>query len=257
MAVGRNGRFSLEAFRHESLSEVGSTNSECLARARAGDSGLLWVTADRQTAGRGRRGRSWMSEPGNLYASLLMLDPAPPHLVGSLPLAVAVAVHGAIRSVLPAGAPALEVKWPNDILIGRAKTCGILIEGEIMPNSRHALVVGIGINIQHMPDNAPYGVTRLADHRAGVSAQEVFAHLYREMAEVLELWNEGQGTREVTRRWRSIACGIGENITVNLPERSLVGRFAGINDDGFLQLETKDGIMLPIAAGDVFFHGSE
>ncbi len=255
--AGRSGRFSLDAFRHEPLTDVGSTNSECIARARAGDTGLLWVTAGRQTAGRGRRGRAWMSEPGNLYASLLLLDPAEPPLVGSLPLAVAIAVHGAIRSVLPPGAPPLEVKWPNDILIGRAKTCGILIEAEVLPSGQRAVVIGIGINIQHMPDSAPYGVTHLAEHAGGISADEVFAHLYREMAEVLEIWDEGRGTAEITRRWRGIACGIGENITVNLPDRSLVGRFAGINDDGFLQLETERGIITPIAAGDVFFHATE
>jgi BirA family biotin operon repressor/biotin-[acetyl-CoA-carboxylase] ligase len=255
--AGRSGRFSLDAFRHEPLTDVGSTNTECLARARAGDSGLLWVTADRQTEGRGRRGRAWMSEPGNLYASLLLIDPASGSLMGSLPLAVAIAVHGAIRSVLPAGSAPVEVKWPNDILIGRAKTCGILIEAETLPDGRRAVVIGIGINIQHMPDAAPYGVTRVADHAAGVSPEEVFAHLYREMAEVLEIWDEGRGTTEITRRWRSIACGIGENITVNLPDRSLVGRFAGINDDGFLQLETERGIITPIAAGDVFLHATE
>ena len=255
--IGQSGRFPLDGFRHESLAEVGSTNTECLARARAGDSGLLWLTARCQTAGRGRRGRTWMSEPGNLYASLLLIDPAPVHRIGSLPLAVALAVHGAIRSVLPAGGPAVEVKWPNDILVDRAKTCGILIEGEVLPGGRHALVIGIGINILHMPESAAYRVTRLADHVAGITPEELFAHLYREMADVLELWDEGRGTAEVTRRWRSVACGIGENITVNLPGRSLVGRFAGINDDGFLQLETMNGVILPVAAGDVFFHETE
>jgi BirA family biotin operon repressor/biotin-[acetyl-CoA-carboxylase] ligase len=77
------------------------------------------------------------------------------------------------------------------------------------------------------------------------------------MADVLDVWDEGRGTAEITRRWRSIACGIGENITVNLPDRSLTGRFAGINDDGLLQLETANGVLLPIAAGDVFFHATE
>ncbi|MBW6420375.1 biotin--[acetyl-CoA-carboxylase] ligase [Rhizobium sp. XQZ8] len=250
-------RFSLDAFRHEALSEVGSTNSECLARARAGDSGLLWLTATRQNAGRGRRGRAWTSEPGNLYASLLLIDPAEPERLGSLPLAVAVAVHAALRSVLPPGGDALEVKWPNDILIGRRKTCGILLEGEGLPNGRRALVIGIGINIRHMPDNAPYGVTRLADHGANISPEELFAHLFREMADVLGTWNEGRGIAEISRRWREIACGIGEKITVNLPDRSLVGTFRGIDERGFLLLDTEDGLAVPIAAGDVFFARTE
>lgn len=255
--AGRATHFSLDAFRHEALSEVGSTNSECLARARAGDSGLLWITAGRQTAGRGRRGRAWTSEPGNLYASLLLIDPAPPERISSLPLAVAVAVHAALKAVLPPGSEPLEVKWPNDILIGRRKTCGILLEGEGLPDGRRAVVIGIGINIRHMPDNAPYGVTRLVDHGSGISADELFAHLYKEMADVLEAWDEGRGTAEISRRWRQIACGIGEKITVNLSDRSLVGTFAGIDDRGFLMLDTGAGGVLPIAAGDVFFERTE
>ncbi|MFB9952920.1 biotin--[acetyl-CoA-carboxylase] ligase [Rhizobium puerariae] len=254
---GGTGRFSLDAFRHEALSEVGSTNSECLARARAGDSGLLWITAGRQIAGRGRRGRAWTSEPGNLYASLLLINPAEPQRVASLPLAVAVAVHAAVRAVLPPGGEPLEVKWPNDILIGRRKTCGILLEGEGLPDGRRAVVVGIGINIRHMPDNAPYGVTRLADHGAGVSPEELFAHLYKEMAIVLDAWDEGRGTAEISRRWRDVACGIGEKITVNLSDRSLVGTFAGIDDRGFLMLDTGERAPMPIAAGDVFFERTE
>lgn len=152
-------RISLGDFRHEALPETPSTNTECLARARAGDSGLLWVTAVRQTGGRGRRGRPWVSEPGNLYASLLLIDPAPMERISSLPLAIAVAVHQAVRMVLPPAAEPLEVKWPNDILIGRKKTCGILVEGEQLPDGRYALVIGIGINVSVMPDNPMYPVT--------------------------------------------------------------------------------------------------
>jgi BirA family transcriptional regulator, biotin operon repressor / biotin---[acetyl-CoA-carboxylase] ligase len=256
MATQR-GRFSLEAFRHVAFEDIGSTNSECLARARAGDSGLLWVTAARQTEGRGRRGRAWTSEPGNLYASLLLIDPAPPERLASLPLAIAVAVHAAVRAVLPAGGQPVEVKWPNDILIGRSKTSGILLESESLADGRRALVIGIGVNIRHVPDHAPYGVTRLADHGASISPEELFAHLFREMAEVLESWNEGRGVGAIVDRWRSVACGIGEKVTVNLPDRSLVGTFAGIDESGFLLLDTGDGPVMPIAAGDVFFARTE
>ncbi|RYE62105.1 MAG: biotin--[acetyl-CoA-carboxylase] ligase, partial [Oxalobacteraceae bacterium] len=209
----RSRSLSLNAFRHEALNEVGSTNTECLARARAGEAGLLWLTATRQTDGRGRRGRAWTSEPGNLYASLLLIDPAPPERLASLPLAVAVAVHAALRAVLPTGGEPLEVKWPNDILIGRKKTCGILIESEALPGGHRALVIGIGINIRHMPDSAPYGVTRLHDQGSSASPEDVFAHLFREMATVLEEWDEGRGITTVVDRWRRVACGIGEKIT--------------------------------------------
>jgi BirA family biotin operon repressor/biotin-[acetyl-CoA-carboxylase] ligase len=253
MASDKRRRISLGDIRHEALSDTSSTNTECLARARAGDSGLLWVTAERQTGGRGRRGRPWVSERGNLYASLLLIDPAPMERLASLPLAIAVAVHQAIRSVLPPGAEPLEVKWPNDILIGRKKTCGILVEGERLADGRHAVVIGIGINVSVMPDNPIYPVTCLRDQGSAASPEELFAHLFASMAETLDIWDEGQGIAEVTARWRAVACGIGEKITVNLPDRSISGYFAGIDDNGLLMLDTGAGRIMPIAAGDVFF----
>ncbi|MDM9629418.1 biotin--[acetyl-CoA-carboxylase] ligase [Rhizobium sp. S152] len=253
MSSGARRLLSLDDIRHEALSETSSTNSECLARARAGDRGLLWITATRQTGGRGRRGRPWVSEAGNLYASLLLIDPAPMERLGSLPLAIAVAVHQAIRQVLPAGAEALEVKWPNDILIGRKKTCGILVEGEMLPDGRHALVIGIGVNIASKPDNPLYPVTCLSEQGSAASPEELFAHLFKAMAEALCDWDRGRGIREITARWREVACGIGEKITVNLPDRSISGHFAGIDDNGLLMLDTGAGRMMTIAAGDVFF----
>ncbi|WP_184357436.1 biotin--[acetyl-CoA-carboxylase] ligase [Rhizobium sp. BK602] len=253
MASDMNSRKSLGDFRHDALAETASTNSECLERARAGDEGNLWVTAARQTGGRGRRGRPWVSERGNLYASLLLIDPAPMDRLGSLPLAVAVAVQQAVRSVLPLAAEPVEVKWPNDILIGRKKTCGILIEGEALADGRYALVIGIGINVAVMPENTMYPVTCLREQGSTVSAEELFAHLYAAMAEVLGAWDRGKGIREITARWREVACGIGEKITVNLPDRSISGHFSGIDDNGLLMLDTGGGKILPIAAGDVFF----
>lgn len=250
---GRSGRISIDDFRHEAHGVLASTNSECLARARAGDSGLLWLTADSQTGGRGRRGRAWVSEPGNLYASLLLIDAASPENLASLPLAVALAVHDAIRAVLPLDAPPLEIKWPNDILIGRRKTCGILLEGEGLPDGRRALAIGIGINIVAKPVDTAYPVTCLAEHGAAVSPQELFARLFAAMADVLSLWDQGRGTAAVVERWRLLACGIGEKITVNLPDRSISGYFSGIDDKGFLMLDRDPEGRLAIAAGDVFF----
>lgn len=251
IAPFEGAHYSLEKFRHLALGEVTSTNTECLMRAREGDPGLLWVTAERQSAGRGRRGRAWASEAGNLYASLLLIDPALPEQLSSLPLAISLAVYGALRRVLPLTSEPLEIKWPNDVLIGRKKSCGILLEAEMLSDGRRAVVCGIGINIGFRPVDAPYGVTSLQDQGASVSPGDVFAHLYREVAEVLTIWDQGRGVSEITRLWRQAACGIGSMIRVNLPDRSLDGLFAGIDDQGLLVLET-NGERRLIAAGDVF-----
>ena len=82
-----------------------------------GERGPLWITAQRQTAGRGRRGRAWVSEPGNLYASLLLTDPAPPEHWPELSFVAALAVHDAVAEVAPALEPRLAIKWPNDLLL--------------------------------------------------------------------------------------------------------------------------------------------
>src|SRR5262249_16691285 len=107
---------------------VGSTNSEALAYARAGERGPLWITARAQTAGRGRRGRSWVSEPGTLFATLLLTDPAQPERAAQLSFVAALALHDAITTVAPTLAPRLALKWPNDVLCDGAKLAGILIE---------------------------------------------------------------------------------------------------------------------------------
>lgn len=246
-------RNPVSGFRHDALADVGSTNTECLLRARAGDSGHLWITAERQTGGRGRRGRIWVSEAGNLYASLLLVDPAPTDKLGSLPLAAAVAVHDAVRRVLPLDAAPLEIKWPNDLLIGRRKASGILLEAEKLPGGCQAVVIGIGINLTFKPEGTPYPATCLAEHGAHVSPQELFAYLFVTMADMLALWDGGTGIAAIVERWRSHACGLGERITVNLPDRSVNGFFKGIDADGMLMLETGAGQLMPVAAGDVFF----
>lgn len=247
------GRNPLTGFRHEALGDVGSTNTECLMRARNGEEGGLWITAVRQTGGRGRRGRPWISEAGNLYASLLLIDPAPLARLASLPLAVAVAVHDAVRQVLPADAAPLEIKWPNDLLIGRRKVSGILLEGEKLKDGRYALVIGIGVNIAFKPEGTPFPATCLADEGASAFPEALFAYLFASMADMLQLWNGGAGIARVVERWRQHACGMGERIIVNLPDRSVSGTFRGIGDDGVLMLETDANGLMPIAAGDVFF----
>jgi BirA family transcriptional regulator, biotin operon repressor / biotin---[acetyl-CoA-carboxylase] ligase len=250
--VGKARRISIDDFRHVALDEVSSTNTEALARARAGDSGFLWITAERQSGGRGRRGREWVSERGNLYSSLLLVDFAPTEELGSLPLAVALAVHETIVSVMPSDGATVDIKWPNDVLIDRRKTSGILLEAERLPDGRMALVIGIGINIRARPDLARYPVTSLADQGVSISPEELFARLYVNMSDALSVWDQGRGIGEIVRRWRGVACGIGEKITVNLPDRSISGIFSGIDDKGLLLLDSAAGT-LSIAAGDVFF----
>ena len=245
-----------DGFRHIELDETQSTNLECLERARNGDPGNLWITARRQTGGRARRGRSWVSERGNLYASLLLIDPAPLERLASLPLAVSLAVYDAVRRELPQDVD-VRIKWPNDVLVEGCKTSGILLEGELLKGGHHALVIGCGINIAHKPAEALYPVTSLAERGATCSPEILFARLYESMDRLLKIWNRGEGTSVLVEQWKQVAVGIGAPVTVNLPDRSLQGVFSGIDAQGMLLLDLPDGSRQAIAAGDVFFLGQE
>lgn len=234
------------------LDAVGSTNAEAFERARQGASSGLWVVARRQTAGRGRRGRVWTSEPGNLYSSLMLRNPAEEARLGELPLVVALAVHDAVASALPPFARGdLAIKWPNDILYSGAKLCGILIEAIATPEGR-VVVVGIGVNCIHHPDVALYSATDLAEVGYPTEPEAMFTLLAEAMARRLTEWQAGRFA-PLREAWLSRARGIGEAITVRLPTREVTGTFSGLDDEGRLLLR-HDGGLESISAGDVFFN---
>ena len=240
-------------FRHTALGDVGSTNLECLKRAREGDAGNLWITADRQLQGRARRGRSWVSEPGNLYASLLLIDLAPTAALASLPLAVAVAVQTAIARVMPPGMRPPSIKWPNDILIGDAKASGVLLESETLPDGRFAVVIGCGINVIHAPRDIMYPAATLHQAGSSISAEVLFGRLCLAMAQELDIWDGGRGISAIRKTWLAKAEGMGRQITVRMADRTVTGTFKDIDQTGCLVLADPDGKTQNIAAGDVFF----
>jgi BirA family biotin operon repressor/biotin-[acetyl-CoA-carboxylase] ligase len=225
---------------------VGSTNAEGLSLARAGERGPLWVVAARQSAGRGRRGRAWVSEPGNLYASLLLTDPSPPERAAELSFVAALALHDAISGRVPGLAARLALKWPNDLLIDRNKFAGILIEGE-----GPAVVVGVGVNCAHHPAGTDFPATDLAAAEVRATPEGLFAPLSAAIVARLKLWDRGAGFAAVRADWLARAAGLGKPIRVALPEGERDGVFEGIDERGCLVLRLPSGTMQTIAAGDV------
>jgi len=239
-------KFRLSA--HETLS---STNTEALARARTGDAGSLWITARQQTAGRGRHGKEWVSTPGNLYATLLVCDPAAPERAPELSFVAALAVHDAIADRAAVLRDKLAFKWPNDILCGMQKLAGILIESEVA-DSRFAVAIGIGVNCMHHPAEVAYPATDLASAGAAVAAEDLFFTLSGTMTQRLAQWQRGTGFAGIRTEWLARAQGLGLDIRVRLPGRELTGRFEAIDEHGRLLLRLAEGTMQTIAAGDVF-----
>jgi BirA family biotin operon repressor/biotin-[acetyl-CoA-carboxylase] ligase len=239
----------LAGTRIKTYDTLGSTNAEALALARAGERGPLWITAHSQSAGRGRRGSAWASPPGNLYATLLLTDPASPALAPQLSFVAVLAAHDAVAAVAPALASRLAVKWPNDLLLDGAKVGGILLESENGPH--FAVAVGIGVNCVSHPSGTPFAATDLAVAGAPVTAEQLLAVLTEAMGRRLGEWRGGAGFAAIRAGWLERAAGLGQPIQVRLPERKFSGRFEGLDETGRL-LVAEEGIITTVTAGEVF-----
>jgi BirA family biotin operon repressor/biotin-[acetyl-CoA-carboxylase] ligase len=242
----------LAGVRHIAYDTLGSTNAEALARARAGERGPLWISALTQSAGRGRRGSTWVSPAGNLYATLLLTEPSAPEHAPQLSFVAALALHDAVAQCAPQSGPLLKVKWPNDLLLAYKKLAGILIEGESDPN--FAVAIGIGVNCAAHPDGTTYPATDLAAAGALVTPAQALAVLSGAMQHRVEQWQRGHGFAAVRDDWLKRAAGLGEDIRVRLPEREFSGRFAGLDDAGRLLVEQPSGVAI-VTAGEVFALG--
>lgn len=251
------------------LNAVRSTNEE--ARHRLRERGPLWITALSQTRGRGRMDREWISPQGNLYASLILHDPATVQRAPELAFVTALAVRDAVIAEAPALAPKLALKWPNDLLVDGEKCAGILIEGDAHFDDKNSylglsVIIGIGVNCQShpsamhfvppgepMPRESPhYPATDLFAHGADVPAPVLFQRLSATMVTRIAQWKAGEGLASILSDWLAAAYGVGQEIAVRCFAREKTGRFAGLDDGGRLLLELPDSTVETIAAGDVF-----
>ncbi|MEJ5976029.1 biotin--[acetyl-CoA-carboxylase] ligase [Novosphingobium sp. PS1R-30] len=225
------------------LAETGSTNADLAARLRASESVAEgdWLVADRQTAGKGRQGREWLDGAGNFMGSTVVHlrfgDPEP----ASLALLVGLAVHEAVTPLLNDGLSA-TLKWPNDLLIGRAKLAGILLE-----RVNDSVIIGVGVNLAQAPEVPDRETVALQ----GVDRDAFAADLAREFAAELERWRNF-GLAPIVQRWLAAAHPLGTPLTVGEPgEEGLIGAFAGLAEDGALLLRLADGRTRAIHAGEV------
>jgi len=239
----------LAGARHRAYDTLGSTNAEALALARAGERGPLWVTAKTQTAGRGRRGNAWVSEPGNLFATLLLTEPSEKAVAAQLSFVAALALYDAVSEAAPQLARALTLKWPNDLLLGGKKVAGILVEGDSA--EVFAVAVGVGVNCASHPADTHHPAADLAASGAAIAPERLLASLVAAMQRRLAQWAQGQGFASIRADWLRRAAALGEEIRVRLPERELSGRFDGLDEAGRLLLTTGDGVTA-ITAGEVF-----
>lgn len=221
------------------VAATGSTNDDVAVLAREGAAEGLWLRAERQTGGKGRQGRVWVSPSGNLYASTLVRlrpgDPPSP----TLALLAAVALHEAVALF----APGVAIKWPNDLVAGGAKLAGILLERQ-----GDWVVIGFGVNLAHHPDLPDRPATSVAALAGGAPDPAGFAETLAEVfARGLARWRS-EGLAPVRAAWLAAAHPVGTALATSEGE----GLFDGLDESGALRLRLADGTDRVIHAGDVF-----
>jgi BirA family biotin operon repressor/biotin-[acetyl-CoA-carboxylase] ligase len=225
--------------------ELDSTSSEARRLAEAGEQRPVWIIAEHQTAGRGRRGRAWETATGNLAATLLLRPDAPPAIIGQLSFAAALAVAETAMHFAPGAA--ITVKWPNDVLAQGRKLAGILLEA-----GDGWLAIGIGINLARFPEGTEFPATSLAQLGiAPPSSDAALTVLAARLAHWYDVWMQ-DGFEPLRAAWLTRAQGLGGAIRARLPHETRTGVFEGIDAAGALLLNDQGQVRV-IAAAEVFF----
>jgi BirA family transcriptional regulator, biotin operon repressor / biotin---[acetyl-CoA-carboxylase] ligase len=229
------------------VAETGSTNDDALAAVRAGAPHGATFVADAQTSGRGRRGHTWTSPPGeNLTFSVLLRPALPPERMSALSLVVGLAVRAvAARRVKPT----ISIKWPNDVVVGRKKLAGILVESRLSGPLVEAVVVGVGINV-HMRE-LPEAIAEVATSLAllgdpAPSREAVLAEFLSELTPRLDAF-VASGLGPLLSELRAHDALLDERVTVG--DWSGVG--AGIDEDGALLIRDDAGVVHAVTSGTV------
>lgn len=249
MTFALGPRAAQSGYRILSYDSLDSTSTEAMRLSRAGGPGPLWVAAREQTAGRGRRGRNWVTIPGNLAASLLIRETLGPAEAAKLSFVAALAAWDACDALAPGAS--LTLKWPNDLLADGRKLGGVLLESETQ-NGTLAIVIGFGVNLAGSPVGMSFPAISLAELGHAVSAEAAFAALSDAWVAAFGLWRE-RGFDEIRQRWLQRAEGVGAAASVVAGERVESGIFETLDVDGRMVLRLADGGVRLVSAGDVHF----
>ena len=224
------------------LPSVGSTNDEAARLATAGAPEGTVVWAREQTGGRGRRGRRWASPAGNLYSSTILRPACRAAQAAELGFVAALAV----ADIVPRGR-AVRVKWPNDVLVEGGKVAGILPESSVGTGGTvDYVVMGIGVNVGFAPQLPEM---RYPGAAIGGSVEAALENLARALAFRLGQWRR-EGFRSVRTAWLALAGPVGLEVDVKLGDELVRGRFAGLDREGALLLDTPAG-RRKIVAGEL------
>ena len=234
--------------------EIDSTNEEARRRAAAGDAEPVWLLAKRQTAGRGRMGRAWLTLPGNMFLTYYGLSARPASDIALLGFAAGVALAETCAPLISGRA---SLKWPNDLLIDGRKAAGILLEsGQFAHGAGGRLwfAVGVGLNIARAPQDV--GQETAALNEFSTDALPTPIAIAQTFAARLAAWSarlENEGFTNLRTAWEASAHGLGEIVRVQIAGEDVSGRASGLSPRGELILALQTGETRLISAGDVYF----
>jgi len=230
---------------------IGSTNDEAMAWAEAGAADGSLVVADQQTKGRGRLGRAWVTNPGAALAFTVVVRPSKAEQE-QLALFSPLAGLAVCQALLDLNLPA-EIKWPNDVLLARRKTCGILAESSWQGNLLHAVVIGVGINVA--PDSIPPSdqvqfPATCVEEQLG-QAVDRWSLLRDVMTRFFE-WRQKLGTAPFFDAWGERLAFKGETVQLlHAGNESISGLLIGVDEQGNLRVRLADGNEKRVSVGDV------
>ena len=231
---------------------INSTNTEALNQARRGADEGLCIVAKQQTEGRGRHGRTWISEKdAGLYFSLVLRPKIENKFLPLITLMAAVAVFEVLKKLY-----ALEpdIKWANDVHINGKKICGILAEmSETKTNL--AIVVGIGINLNSKnfpPELAAIATSIKEETNQTPNTEDLLQSLVQSLSEFYAVLIGDEGAKKIRDEWtRRSSYAFGKQVRVNLTNETITGTTCGIEESGALRVQTDNGEIKIVQAGDV------
>jgi BirA family transcriptional regulator, biotin operon repressor / biotin---[acetyl-CoA-carboxylase] ligase len=238
------------------VAETGSTNADAMRLGLAGEPLPLWVIADIQTGGKGRSGRKWVSQPGNLHASLAFRCTAPMEKAGQLSLLAGISLIDAVRATMDLAPEAeLRLKWPNDILIGFAKTGGILVEStSLREGSGFLAILGFGLNLVASPEGIGREVSALGRFGHPPEPGVLLKALSERIFFWLDHWNSGSNFGAIREAWIERAGPMGEPISINTTNGRVSATYQGLGENGAL-LADVGGAVREFNYGDVALIG--
>lgn len=232
--------------------EVRSTQDIARELAAQGERNL-WVCARRQSAGRGTRGRDWISPEGNLHATFISGEPLDLRRVTQAHICAGVAVREAVAAVSAGVLPpeAFTLKWPNDNLLHGRKYAGLLIE--MAGEGVQAFLLGVGINCRHVPDGTNFPATSLAEHGLEITPEALLQHLARAVTLWLTPMRLADGFSEAHAGFMRHAAFLGQNLAVRDRAGGILaeGVFCGLDADGLIVLKVNDNSYRGLSVGEI------